>query len=111
METGTAFGIRAVRLVLARRLAWNTEPGVPSLGGLPAALRQALPLLRRKSHSIGPCPAPLEAKAAEPPALEEEHVWLTGLGEGTHIVSLVKVDGAGDRRETLIPVMTVPVHS
>lgn len=36
---------------------------------------------------------------------------LTGLGKGTHIVSLVKVDGAGDRRETLIPVMTVPVHS
>lgn len=32
-------------------------------------------------------------------------------GACTHIVSLVKVDGAGDRCETLIPVMTVPVHS
>lgn len=32
-------------------------------------------------------------------------------GKGTHIVSLVKVNGAGDRCETLIPVMTVSMHS
>lgn len=36
---------------------------------------------------------------------------LRSWGEDTHIVPLVKVDGAGDRRETLIPVVTVPVHS
>lgn len=32
-------------------------------------------------------------------------------GEYTHIVSLVEIDGAGDRCETLIPVMAVAVHS
>lgn len=32
-------------------------------------------------------------------------------GEDTHIVPLVKVDRAGDGGESLVPVMTVPMHS
>lgn len=45
-----------------------------------------------------------------PHALEDEGVAKKS-GKGTHVVSLVKVHGAGDRRETFVPVVTVPVHS
>lgn len=41
-------------------------------------------------------------------------LWLCTQGnweDDTHIVPLVKVDRAGDGGETLIPVMTVPMHS
>lgn len=49
-------------------------------------------------------------EGAQPTRPEEEGVPKKS-GEGTHIVSLVKVHRAGDRRETFVPVVTVPVHS
>lgn len=78
--------------------------------GLPRGSRTSITLAEEKATLHRPLtPNTGSYRLLSPRALEEGVIrsW----GDGTHIVSLVKVDGAGDRRETLIPVMTVPVHS
>ena len=67
-----------------------------TLAGQKAPLRRPLTPYHLKPRLLNPCPGGGGAEK---------------LGEDTHIVPLVKVDGAGDRRETLRPVVTVPVHS
>lgn len=70
----------------------------------------SITLAGQKAPSHRPLtPYHLKPRLLSPRALEEG--VLRSWGEDTHIVPLVKVDGAGDRRETLIPVVTVPVHS
>lgn len=77
---------------------------------LPCGSRTSITLAGQKAPLRRPLtPYHLKPRLLNPRAPEEG--VLRSWGEDTHIVPLVKVDGAGDRRETLIPVVTVPVHS
>ena len=78
--------------------------------GLPCGSRMSITLAGQKAPPHRPLtPYHLKPRLLSPCAPEEG--VLRSWGEDTHIVPLVKVDGAGDRRETFIPVVTVPVHS
>lgn len=67
------------------------------------AARHGCPRLRAGLSGCSPS-LPLRSKRRG-----REGPW--GGGCRTHVVSLVEVHRAGDRCETLIPVMTIPVHS